>query len=849
MLRTRCALLLLSLLVAACGGAGSEDVSLPLTEYAQTGWEEAFADHEMTTWREGVIRRMQDTPSAEPEDHPPLAGAVVELFAPHPTGRRPLVKLAETVSGPDGRFRVGPGPASGWMLCVRDGDSVATYAGHAPRMTGIFPLPEGETDVLVRNGYPMDVQVVDESGQPVPGARLLASGFGYEEPAVADADGVAHFRAPRGVQQVEAVDPHRRGAKSEFSAPLAASDAPYRLVARDRGPVKGWVVDAETGTPLRGAVVMHVSSPDLHTTTDADGRFALDAPHEGRIAAFGRERAWRSYAIPSAGEVELRLSRATPRRGRVVDLDGRGVLGARLVASVPTSRGRLETVTGPVSGADGQFEFSWMPRPPRGADAVVHVVARHRGLGASAVLAPAEVEGDLELRLLGERTLRGSISRAGGAPCARTAVTIEAEEEDVRADAAHALGTSHFVVCKTRADGSFEASGLPRHVPLALRFTIDTVRVVRRIPPGGDVQEDIVLDRGRSISGRVVDVDGQPVTLGGEIRAELTNHPEFETLTRVTNLRPDGTFTIEDLPDGTYGVRAKVPSFDVSGAVTTAGGADVRLIAERPAELLFEIVFPDGAEPEPVQVQLLDADDPAVPPRTVSIRPDVEGARGRLALVRRGNYHIVAAGGAWRCRMRDVTIADGKRPPLSLAMEKTLVRSIVLTDVDGRPLSGRRVIVAPVGKRGITPELFHTGVDGSVEIAGLADGDWVARVVDPGRPPIAHRFTISAVDEASEIRLRVAAHGTLEIAVDHESPDGFDAAIVSLELGDGSALVAWGPGANELASRWRLPEDGKIELRGVLVGRVTVVLTSPAGARTRREVDVTSGEVIHVRVP
>jgi hypothetical protein len=714
-------------------------------------------------------------------------------------------------------------------------------------MPGAFPLPEGDVDALVRVGYTLTVRAVDEHGGLVPGALLRASTVGYEQEVVADPEGVAVFRAPRGEIRVEAMDARRFGAGATFVLPADAGPDPHDLRMPDRGAITGWVVDARTGERLSGAVVVHASRPELRTTTGSDGRFELEAPRVGRLAAFGRGLGWHSYDIPAAGELEVRLRPGVTVTGTVLDAAGEPLAGVRVRAAAPNDRAQLERIEGPVSGPDGRFRFDWLPAPPRGIERESHLGAHRRGAGWSD-LVPVRPGADVVVQVRGERSVRATIARANGDPCARLGVSLDVRPEILRGHAATLLGLERHVLAASDAEGRLTVSGLAAQLPVRLEFEVDGGRVSRVIPPGGDVQEEIVLPPGKSISGRVVDVDGQPITLGGVAKADLINDPEFERLTRTAPLQPDGSFRIDDLPAGSYGVSAKVPTFQVLGAVAEAGDEGVELVAERPADLEFELVFPEGASLEPVLVRLRDATDPAVPARRVRIQPDASGARGLLELVRRGTYHVSAVGGRWRCRMLDVEVPDGRRPPLRLVMERTLVRSLRVESADGTALSGRRVVIAPVGARIVSPEVHYTGEGGAVEVGGLAEGDWIARVTEDGRPPIARRFTVSA-DDRDTIVLRYPAHGTLEVRVDREALADPGSSIVSLLDDDGRPIVAWGPGARELASRWRLPADGVLELRGVPAGTVTVRLSSTGARDTRRDVDVVEDSRATLRLP
>ena len=97
--------------------------------------------------------------------------------------------------------------------------------------------------------------------------------------------------------------------------------------------------------------------------------------------------------------------------------------------------------------------------------------------------------------------------------------------------------------------------------------------------------------------------------------------------------------------------------------------------------------------------------------------------------------------------------------------------------------------------------------------------------------------------------MRYPQHGTLEVIVDRERLEDPDAALVTLEDAAGKPLNAWTTGAAELASRWRLPEEGSLRLTGVVAGTVRVTVSSGANDAATREALVEGGEETAVRIP
>jgi len=552
-----------------------------------------------------------------------------------------------------------------------------------------------------------------------------------------------------------------------------------------------------------------------------------------------------------AGELELRLARATTVTGRVVGPGGEPIVGARLVACAPRADGVPERVLGPVTGADGRFTFDWCPVPPRGSDASVVIAAQHRGFAWSAGVELRPDQGDVTLGLGALRTIAGTVKRASGTASPHPGVVAEFVPAGMTKFQAATMGVRWRYAARGAADGSYELAGA-RASAGTLEFQVDGATFERALSADGDLREDLVLEEGLAIAGRIVDVDGEPVTAGGILTVSVLNHPQFSTLRRSVDVSDDGTFRVVDLPSGLYGVSARVPTYDVGGAVVQAGAENVELVAERPASLIFELVYPEDAERIPVVVLLHNAADAAARTRTVRIVPGGESAEGAIELVRRGTYHITAQGGAFRASLRDVVVPDGARPPMRLVLERTLVRTLKLEDRDGTPLVGRRVRVSQLSGQGGRPETFFTGEDGKTQISGLSAGDWQARVIDVGKPMTEIRFTVGGETGGGEIGddivLRVPPHGTLVVGFDRETGNTAGG-IVSMEMVGRPALHGWVEGARGLAARFRVPPEGDLVIRGVPAHEIEVVLHGSTGELARVAVRVQDGKDVSVRFP
>jgi protocatechuate 3,4-dioxygenase beta subunit len=166
-------------------------------------------------------------------------------------------------------------------------------------------------------------------------------------------------RAPQAPQQAA-----REGPNQERPQP---ADAPAPKEAKRRITVAGQVL-APDGKPLRGAkLYLGYSSPKdltypVRATSGDDGRFTLTFPrseldpmrsdnpkYQVLAVAPGHGCAWATADTKAAGDLTLRLVPDVPVIGRILDADGRPVVGAKL------------TVVGVVAKGGGEF-FVWMVR-------------------------------------------------------------------------------------------------------------------------------------------------------------------------------------------------------------------------------------------------------------------------------------------------------------------------------------------------------------------------------------------------------------------------------------------------------------------------------------------------------
>lgn len=355
----------------------------------------------------------------------------------------------ESRTGPDGRFR---------LEHLTEGEKTVEVDAEgfsSARVTGVGCLASRPPDDLEIRLGPAQVlrgRVSDaDSGRPVPGARVaLHSTFDPGSAprfATSGADGTFDVRTPP-MEAFRAgfvlAHGHEPLVPRQETAPGGSLD--LRLVELPR--IAGRVVDDGTGAPVPEFSIGAAASddpmsgfwpPGTEYVRDPDGRFDVAARRgEGvrlLVRAPGHAPRILDPVDTRAGDVrrlEVRLSRGTTVRGRVVDTAGRPVAGARI---------RIEGVRDP-----SPFFMLLKHAPPRyrtlsdrdGRFAIAHVLPGSREVTAehsdhapvSVALSVADGPESVipDIALPRSASLWGSVLARDGGPDARAVVLVAAED-------------------------------------------------------------------------------------------------------------------------------------------------------------------------------------------------------------------------------------------------------------------------------------------------------------------------------------------------------------------------------------------------------------------------------------
>jgi protocatechuate 3,4-dioxygenase beta subunit len=577
---------------------------------------------QLTPTAEPVVLRLRETGRLVVDvrsaaDDTPIANALVELRG-----------LSARVASTDATGRaILTGVGGGWHV-VR-----ASAPGHASEYTEIATVDEpGRERTLafrLRPGAGASGTVVDASGAPVEGARVfaeVASRFDLSDPrldgAVSDAKGRWRLAGlPRETVRFHAF--HTAYAPAA-TAPLPLGDGTDhddvtivlepgaslagRVVTRDGAPVPGAEVRL-TGADARSSQVRRVRA-------DGEGRFTLAglprrvvhlmAADHGITSEVARVDLGR--AAPASLELVLGLDATIA--GVVVTSSGEPVAEARVVA-VAVSRddpdervtARLRGRPSTVADGDGGFRLGglapgeYLIRAIRPGDAP-ELVTMRAGVRVATGTTGAEIVVDDLTTLVGKVAFRD-----GRHPALFTVALGWAAPRSFASP-----------------DGAFRIEGVPtgrQYLVVAGPEIVTEGRADVEII-AGEVHDlgTVVVERGRTITGTVVDDGGAPVrgalvVIGRELRGDglsLVRAGEEPLRQAVTGA--DGRFTLRGLGPGVHVLAAdhdavgRSPAFDVAAGTEDL---DVRLALRVPGAVQGFVRRAAGFEDVFVQLRPFDA--------------------------------------------------------------------------------------------------------------------------------------------------------------------------------------------------------------------------------------------------
>lgn len=482
---------------------------------------------------------------------------------------------------------------------------------------------------LARGGHPLRGTVSDVSGGPIEGAviRIDREGDGNafdlsraSYPAISDADGRFVVHVPDGVYQVDAWHADYTGDSHTADVDGGPRTVALRLIPA--GAIEGTVRAAQDGAPVEGAIVTEGDGGlgGDGAVTDAAGRFRLAhlRPGAHKLTAVAAGHAAREPVTvelgigESATDVEIRVDRAFKITGFVVPKDDpKRSLSGVMVGAYSLQPMRVSLANGP-SEVDGYFEVYGVKPGTYTLGSVAEDALPEILGGPTVTIDKADALG-VVIQLDRGVELKGRVDP----PQPATITLTLAEEEPGFLSMLANLGNM-FV--RSRADGRGEFTLRPVK-PGKLRVVADGLDGSH-----GQVDVDVgargldgvlvALEPRASVSGRVVDVAGNPLTRGSveyQPRKRKDDGVFFSLSARSRDRAPigeDGTYTLRGLDGGEYEVRVLDRADNVvRWADTTANYQPVRktisaAVANPGHDLTVElrdgvlrgtVVDPDGA--------------------------------------------------------------------------------------------------------------------------------------------------------------------------------------------------------------------------------------------------------------
>jgi len=441
-------------------------------------------------------------------------------------------------AGQDGTFQIGSLPAGSYELAL-------VTLPSTERMAEWVALPQAVTldqgqalkDVKMEIGKGGIVEILVTSaadGKPVPNASV---GLQYEgrslwSGAESDANGLARVRLVPGTYRIQSANaPGYTSQRSEQSVTVAEGQTHRMNVTVQELPRVSGVVRDPNGAPVAGAslsVLPGVSSRS-ETVSDSDGRYAVTwdpsfwGERDSTFCLVVRHPQRNLAAAVELGKdaktLDVTLAPAVMMTGKVVDPDGKGIVGARMTAMLNMSNWGSPFTQDPIrTDADGNFRIGGLV-----GDRRYTVEASADGYGSRRVSVQGGDSLDLEPFTLARAnlTISGQVVDMEGNPVSGARLDGYGEGQPSRVST-QTDAEGKFVlpgVCEAPLNIQAEASRGGRRLTASVVTDggASDVRIVLREGNspvqrvGGKGYDQIVASGEKVVAGVVVDESGKPV--------------------------------------------------------------------------------------------------------------------------------------------------------------------------------------------------------------------------------------------------------------------------------------------------------------------------------------------------
>lgn len=467
----------------------------------------------------------------------PVGGAIVSFLHP----QAPLAylsfgrELAVTRTGADGTFRI-DSPHGAIRLAALHPD----YALGASEPLDPDTKKRKPVIITIPDGVEVRGTVVGADDKPVAGAAIAV---------MQDPSGGMVQPLDAALRSGNATALFESGADGTFR--LRLNERPHDILVLKDGYAPGRMVDFTPGKdPLRivlargvsieGRVVKKDGGRVEHTMIFArgeDGSFATVAVEtDGSFAVTSLTPGEYTLHVMSEDGPSTEKIVQAPAKNLVIELESAVAVSGIVVdkaTGLPVSRYVVRGESSEVEVENGEpFTIEMSPGPGE-----IEVEAQGYVSARQDVIVDAARPAMIEIALRRARSIRGRVTGPNGTPLA-----------DVTAHLSGGMEST-----ETAEDGEFVLEELPPET-VTIAFTKKGF-LGRRIEVAADRTEplEVVLTKGRTITGRVVNESGQPVE-GADVIATSAAH---DSEAQATTSLADGTFRIEGLGEGRHSLRAR----------------------------------------------------------------------------------------------------------------------------------------------------------------------------------------------------------------------------------------------------------------------------------------------------
>ena len=656
------------------------------------------------------------------ERRAPVPGALVWF------GMRVVARGGAVVTGPGGEFTLRANFSSSFPQSV-----IAVKSGYAAGISG--PLNQESTKsrltITLPRGFPLAVKVVDKQHQPVSGAMVLLLSASADavgrNPVVCehalsgdchftDTSGSANYRVTEGSYAVQ-VRGETVATKMLPAQTLTARSSPLTIEVDQAAEVSGRVVYRD-GTAVTDAIVMARNGIPGSARTDPDGTFTLRGLTAGPITLVARflntggtEAAAKDVTAP-ARDVVITLPMPARIEGRVFAKDTHQPVTDFRVAATQRDLRFGGAISRPQEfhSDDGTFTLE---RAPIGTITVRVAASGY----APATLNDITVEEGKSVT-----GLEIALERGGRIIGRVTANDQPVSGASVRFASQSFGGPFDPNSTTTDADGAYVIDSVAagdRTIEFIKQGYVPKRKSIE-VAAGKDARLDVELDRGRDLSGRVVDSSGQPVSGARIMETSGGRIPNVFSDT-------DGLFKIEGLAAGYHTIRA-----EKAGYVNATADADV------PTAAPLILTLKSGATITGRVVGLTDSD---LSITTVYASGSGSNARAQVeaggAFTLRGVpdgkvmvWAMVPGAQARQSERKTVEVTEGAAPAVEIDFSQGVTITGRVTQ-NGSVVSGGNVNFSPK-KRVSTGGSSQINSDGSYAVSGLPSGDFNVRVFTYG---------------------------------------------------------------------------------------------------------------------